>query len=185
MSDRSPPDGCVTPGGLFETSLPEFPHQGNGKFLLLFWCKLMYVNHSEHWHIVSSYSVFAINIINLELEIYWQVCGEYPKGNSEPLEYFKGSLQGDIFVLAIGFRVFSSGRPGKKEWRRCPHRAFREGSEWETALRDVQEGESAELGSWFSVEIVGETLPGETINNLQRKNTPTRQFFIAANIALE
>lgn len=55
----------------------------------------------------------------------------------------------------------------------------------ETALRGVQEGESAALGTWFSVEIVGEMPPGETVNNLQKKNTPTRQFFIAANIALE
>ena len=42
-----------------------------------------------------------------------------------------------------------------------------------------------EPGTWFSVEIVRETLPSETVNILQRMNTPARQFCAATNIALQ
>ena len=52
------------------------------------------------------------------------------------------------------------------------------GPEFEQTLGDG-------LGTWFSVEIVEETLPSEIVNILQRMNTPARQFCAATNTALQ
>lgn len=45
--------------------------------------------------------------------------------------------------------------------------------------------ESSGFHTGFTVEIVGEMLLWEAVNNLQRMSMPTRQFFIAVSITLE
>lgn len=56
LSDSSPLAACMTVPNYVKFLLPWVSSSEKWKFLLVLWCTLTYVNHSEHWHIVSSYS---------------------------------------------------------------------------------------------------------------------------------